>query len=1036
MRLSDFSVKRPVAITMVFLAILLLGAVSWSKLKMDLLPQLNLPMAIAITSYEGVGPEEMESLVTRPIEEAFGTVNGVKNINSISSKGNSLVYVEFVWGTDMNFAMSQMREKLDLLDPVLPQDANKPMLFKMDINMMPVMVLGVGGDIDLVSLDKLASEVIKPRLERVSGVASVDVVGGVQREIRISAEPQRLQAYNLSLDNIVSSLRMENRDTSAGTIEEGLKEHIVRVTGEFDSIQEIEELLIPLASGGKVRLAELARVEDTFHEQTQFVYMNGTPCVEISIQKQSDANTIEVSEAVHAEIEKLKAELPAGTDFVVGLDQASYIRMSIDTVTNNALLGASLAILILFLFLRTLRSTLVIAVAIPISIIATFILLYFGGLTLNVVSLGGLALGVGMMVDNSIVILENIYRHRQEGWSRLEAAKAGAHEVSSAVIASTLTTIAVFLPIVYVEGLASQVFRPLALTVSFSLLASLIVALTLVPMLSSKVLKVERNTRRKNPLFELWGKALSGLETGYRALLVWAINHKKTVIGTTAILFLISCGVMALVGMEFLPKQDTGQYTINITLPNGTAVRETQRVTDLVVKYIQEAPEHEWCLYAVGTGGNVMSSTASSESAMVMGQLVSKAKRTRSIDEVLDEIRKKCNSIPGAKIEILGTDMSMITSLTPIQINITGDNLDVLTAFADTVAEKVKAVEGVREVKTSLEDGRPELVIKINREKAAHYGLNSTQLSSFLSTSISGTTATKYRKAGEEVDVRVMLDERYRSNLNELAALTIVSPTGALVPLSDIATLSQTTGPTQIVRENQSRQVTVTGQISGRDLASVIRDIQASLSGLSIPYGVQMEYSGANEEMIEAFQDLALALILAILLVYMILAAQFEGLWTPFIIMFALPPTLIGVAFSLFFMGQTLNVPSFIGVIMLAGIVVNNAIVLVDYINTLRERDGMSCIDAVLKAGPIRLRPILMTTLTTVLALIPTMFATGEGAELSASMASAVAGGLTFSTLITLVLVPCVYILFDNARMRFRRRRRQEGTEKPLAGVE
>ena len=456
MRLSDFSVKRPVAITMVFLVILLLGAVSWSKLKMDLLPQLNLPMAIAITSYEGVGPEEMESLVTRPIEEAFGTVNGVKNINSISSKGNSLVYVEFVWGTDMNFAMSQMREKLDLLDPVLPQDANKPMLFKMDINMMPVMVLGVGGDIDLVSLDKLASEVIKPRLERVSGVASVDVVGGVQREIRISAEPQRLQAYNLSLDNIVSSLRMENRDTSAGTIEEGLKEHIVRVTGEFDSIQEIEELLIPLASGGKVRLAELARVEDTFHEQTQFVYMNGTPCVEISIQKQSDANTIEVSEAVHAEIEKLKAELPAGTDFVVGLDQASYIRMSIDTVTNNALLGASLAILILFLFLRTLRSTLVIAVAIPISIIATFILLYFGGLTLNVVSLGGLALGVGMMVDNSIVILENIYRHRQEGWSRLEAAKAGAHEVSSAVIASTLTTIAVFLPIVCGRtGLAS-----------------------------------------------------------------------------------------------------------------------------------------------------------------------------------------------------------------------------------------------------------------------------------------------------------------------------------------------------------------------------------------------------------------------------------------------------------------------------------------------------------------------------------------------------------------------------------------------------
>ncbi|HPZ71869.1 MAG TPA: efflux RND transporter permease subunit, partial [Peptococcaceae bacterium] len=464
MRLSDFSVKRPVAITMVFLAILLLGAVSWSKLKMDLLPQLNLPMAIAITSYEGVGPEEMESLVTRPIEEAFGTVNGVKNINSISSKGNSLVYVEFVWGTDMNFAMSQMREKLDLLDPVLPQDANKPMLFKMDINMMPVMVLGVGGDIDLVSLDKLASEVIKPRLERVSGVASVDVVGGVQREIRISAEPQRLQAYNLSLDNIVSSLRMENRDTSAGTIEEGLKEQMLRVVGEFSSVQDIEDMQIPLTTGGYVRLAELARVEDTVKDNNQFVYMNGEPCIQVAIQKQTDANTVRVSEGVKEALAKLQQDLPQNLKVNVAMDQADYIRLSLDQVKSNALSGAALAILILFLFLRNIRSTLIIGTAIPISIIATFTLLYLGGLTLNIITLGGLALGVGMMVDNAIVVLENIYRYRQEGHSRSEAAKKATDEIGLAVTASTLTTIVVFVPIVYVEGLASQVFRPMALT--------------------------------------------------------------------------------------------------------------------------------------------------------------------------------------------------------------------------------------------------------------------------------------------------------------------------------------------------------------------------------------------------------------------------------------------------------------------------------------------------------------------------------------------------------------------------------------------
>lgn len=1013
MKISDLSVRRPVAIMMVFLVVLLLGAVSWSKLKMDLLPELNLPMAVAMTTYDGVGPEEIESQITRPIEEALGTVNGIEHISSTSSKGSSIVFVEFAWGTDMNFAMSQMREKLDLIQAYLPQEAEKPMLLKINMDMMPVMVLGVSGASDLENLDQLGNEVIKPRLERIDGVASVEVTGGVEREIRISAVPQRLQAYGLSLDSIVSYLRMENRNTGAGTIEEGLKEHVVRVTGEFKSIQEIEDLLIPLATGGKVRLGEIAQVEDTIREQSEYVYMNGEPCVQISVQKQSDANTIEVSDRVNAEIAELKKVLPPGTEFVVGLDQASYIRMSIDTVTSNAVVGAVLAILILFVFLRNLRSTLIIGVAIPISIISTFILMYFGGLTLNVVSLGGLALGVGMMVDNSIVILENIYRHRQEGWTRLEAAKQGAHEVTAAVVASTLTTIAVFLPIVYVEGLSSQIFRPLALTVSFSLIASLFVALTLVPMLSSRILKVENKTE-KNFFFKQWAQIFTALEKKYRSLLVWSINHKKIIVGSTLLMFLGSCGLMFFVGMEFMPKQDTGQYTINIKLPNGTALRETQRVTDLVVRHVQEIPEQDWCLYAVGSGVGMTMGSTGSESAAVMGQLVSKTERTRTIEQILDELRQKCNGIPGAKIEISASEINMGSFLTPIQISLTGNNLDVLSSLADTVADRVRSVEGAREVKTSLEDGRPELEIRINREKAAQYGLNSTQLSSFLATAVNGTTATRYRDGGEEIDVKVVLAEEYRGNLNELHALTIVSPTGAIVTLGDIAVLEQKTGPTQIVRADQARQVTVTGQTVGRDLASVTKDIKQALSGINIPAGVQLEYGGANEEMMSAFGDLTLALILAILLVYMILAAQFEGLLSPFIIMFAIPPTLIGVAVSLFGMGQAMSVPTFIGVIMLAGIVVNNAIVLVDYINVLRQRDGLGRTEAILKAGPTRLRPILMTTLTTVLALIPTMFGKGEGAELSAPMATAVAGGLTFSTLITLVLVPCIYILLDN----------------------
>lgn len=1029
MKLSDLAVRRPVTIAMIFLVIILLGSVSMAKLNMDLLPELNLPMAIAMTSYEGVGPEEIENLVTRPIEGALGTVNGIKNINSTSSQGSSSIFIEFAWGTDMNFAVSQMREKIDFIAPMLPEGVEKPMLFKLDPNMMPIMVLGFGGNLDLVTLDKLANDVIKPQLERVDGVANVSVTGGVKREIRISAIPQRLQTYGLSLDSIVSYLRMENRNMSAGTVEEGLKEHMVRVTGEFSSIQEIEDLQMPLASGGYIRLSEIAQVEDTYKDKTQFVYMNGAPCVQITIQRQTDANTVKVSDAINKELVEIKKLLPPEAEFKIGFDQASFIRLAIDQVKSNTLVGALLAILILFLFLRNIRSTLIIGTAIPISIFATFILMYFGGLTLNLISLGGLALGVGMMVDNAIVILENIYRYRQEGWSRIEAAKRGSSEVALAVTASTLTTVAVFLPIVYVEGMASQIFRPMALTVSFSLIASLVVALTLVPMLSSKILKIDHDSEEENAkkrskfsakLLNFWGNALKALDQKYRTLLAWAIKNRKKVVCGTLILVIISVAMVPMVGMEFIPQQDTGEFSVNIALPNGTAIRETQRVTEIVAQYIRELPEYDWAIYAVGTGGGMIGNSSSSERATFSGKLVDKTSRNRAIDEVLDDLRKKCASIPGADIQIKATDASMGGTQAAIDVGLSGDNLEVLKAFADTIAERIKMVEGTREVETSLEDGRPEIHVKINRQKADQYGINGRQLSALLATAINGTTATQYRNEGEEIDVCVALNKEYRQNLNDLEYLTIASQTGALIPLKDIASLEITTGPTQINRVNQSRRVSITGDISGRDLGSVTKDIQRVVNEINIPPGVQLEYGGANKEMMDAFMDLTLALILAIILVYMILAAQFEALLAPFVIMFSIPPTLVGVVFSLLATKRTLSVPTFIGIIMLAGIVVNNAIVLVDYINTLRRRDGMERDEAILKAGPTRLRPILMTTLTTVLALIPSVIGVGEGAELSAPMATAVAGGLTFSTIITLVLIPCVYIFMDNLSMKIR----------------
>lgn len=1023
MKLSEFAVKRSVTIAMVFLMIVLLGFVSMQKLNLDLLPQMELPMAVVITSYGNVGPEEVENIITRPMEGSLGTVNGIKNLHSISQQGSSMILAEFSWGTDMNFAVNQMRDKLEMVSSFLPSEVEKPLIIKMDPNLMPLMVLGITGDNDLASLDKLATDVIQPRLEKIEGVASVALSGGLQREIRVSAIPQRLQAYGVTLDQIISQLRLENRDSSVGVIEEGLKEQVLRVVGEFESVQDIENVQIPLVTGGYVRLAEIALVEDTLKDNNQFVYMNGEPCLQISLQKQTDANTVQVSQDVNAELATMQKELPQNIQVNVAMDQAEYIQLSIDNVKGNAVSGAILAIIILFLFLRNFRSTLIIAIAIPISIIATFTLLYFGGLTLNIITLGGLALGVGMMVDNSIVILENIYRYRQEGHSQTGAATKGAQEVALAVTASTLTTIVVFLPIVYIEGLSSQIFRPLALTVSFSLLASLFVSLTLVPMLSAKILKVESLEEKRGislKVFRVWTGFFTSLEELYRRILAWAIKHRKTVVLATLFLFLASIAAIPLVGMEFMPKQDSGQYSVNITLPNGTAVQETERVTHLVSEYIEEFPEHEWAIYAVGVAGDMISAGTSSEKATISGKLKEKSQRERTIDEVLDELRVKCAGIPGVKIEIMSMD-TMSMSGSSISVGLTGDNLEVLRIMANTVAERVKSIEGTREVKTSFEEGRPEIHLKLQREKAEQYGISTMQLSSLLTTAITGTTATQYHEGGEEINVRVVIDDKYGQNINNLEALTISSPTGALVPLKDIAKLETVAGPTSIVRYNQSRQVTVTGDIFGRDLNSVMQDVQTVLGDITVPPGVQLEFGGANKEMVEAFQDLSLALILAIILVYMVLASQFEGLLFPFIIMFSIPPTLIGVVSGLFLTGRTLNVTSFIGIIMLAGIVVNNAIVLIDYINTLRRRDGMPREEAVLKAGPVRLRPILMTSLTTILALIPLCLGIGEGAELSAPMATTVAGGLTVSTVITLVLIPCLYITLDNFSLKVKR---------------
>ena len=1030
MKIWDFAIRRPIFTVMVIMVVLVLGAVSLLRLTIDLFPQIKLPMAAVVTTYSGAGPQEVETLVTRPLEEVMGTVNNVKEIRSESSEGVSVLIVDFNWGTDIDLATLQMREKIDLAQRYLPDGADKPMVFKMDPAMMPIIALSVSGGRNLQELRGLAEDVIKGRLERLDGVASVSVAGGYQREIQVLVDPARLQAYGLSLAQLTQALQVENMNLPGGRVEEAGKELLIRTTGEFRQVSDIEEVLVLLPQGGTVKVKDLARVEDTYRDQRQYTRMNGRPSVGLFVQKQTTANTVRVAGLVKRAIPEVLKELPPGVDIRVVMDQSGFINNSVRNVVRNAIAGGILAVLILYVFLRNFRSTMIIAAAIPISIVATFVLIYFAGLTLNIMSLGGLALGVGMLVDNAIVVLENIFRHRQEGLGRVEAAGFGTEEVAGAVTASTLTTMVVFLPIIFVEGIAAQFFRELALTVSFSLFASLLVALSLLPMLSSRMLRVEgaevllggEGLSRRFPggVLAWLGRAFDWLNTSYRFLLRGALARRRLVVAVAAGAFVASLFVVPLVGMEFVPRMDTGEFSVEIKLPDGAVLAETEKVVSRVEALVNEIPERETVFTTVGAITSMMrGNEAGSELGKVEVRLVPRRLRGRPVNQVVEEVREKVSRIPGAEFKVnaasgfVGGDWAGA----PITVILKGDDLEVLRRLAEEVAGRVRQVPGTRDVDYGLAQGQPEVQVRVNRDKAAAYGLGLAQVASTVRTAISGQVATRYRVGGDEIDVRVRLQPESRRDLRDLENLVVASPLGVQVPLREVAGLVVARGPVTISREGQSRIVTVTAGLAGRPLGAAMRDVRRSLADLRLPPGYALEYGGENKEMMEAFASLGLALVLAVFLVYMIMAAQFESLLYPFVIMFSVPLAFVGVIWGLALTRRTLNVPSFMGVIMLVGIVVNNAIVLVDYINILRRR-GMGRDEAVLKAGPTRLRPILMTTLTTVLAMLPLALGLGESGEAQAPMATVVIGGLTLSTLLTLVVVPVVYTIFDDLGRR------------------
>ena len=1004
MNLSNLAVRRPITTSMFFLALLIFGSIAFLRLPIDILPDITYPSITIYTEYEGAGPQEVERLITEPIEKNVSTISNVKDVRSTSGEDTSVVTVDFNWGADLAESANDVRERLDRVRRFLPDDADDPYLYKYDPANRPILFISLRGPLHPSRLWDLADDRLKYDFEQVEGVAAVDIWGGLEREIQVEVNRGKLRSIGLSIDALVDILKGENLSLPGGRLERGRKEWLIRPLGEFSSLEEIENIIVGIREGRPIYLKQVADVKDGFKELRRHTRINGESGVVIAVRKQSGSNTVQISNRVLEIIPRLKSQLPEGVTLAVIIDTAEFIRKSIRQVKQVAFIGGILAVFVLFAFLRNLRSTLIIAASIPIAVWSTFFLLELMGLTINMMSLGGLALGIGMILDSSIVVLENIFRHRQEGGGAIEGALKGSHEVGMAITASTLTTICVFLPLLFLKGIEGVMFRQMALTVTFALLAALVVALSLIPMLSSRLLRVERKgeTETKARFYE-----------GYLKWLGWCLRRRTTVLGGSLLILALAFGTFHLkgVGTELFPDIDEGIIDGTIEMPVGTRLGITDQVTrEVEGRLFRDVPELKGMFARSGShwrrGGG-------SHTAFFRAFLVDRKDRNRSTSEIVAGLRPKLANIPDAKVRISeGRSMYMRIlgqgRVERLEIDFTGYDLDKGKIVAEDVVRRISSVEGVIYPRISLEDKRPELQIALDRRKAATMGLPISRILEVINTNIEGTVASRYREGGDEFDILVRLREEDRARYEDILNIFITLPGGKEIPLKGFARIIEGKGPAEIERRNQQRLITVRAGIQGRDLGHVVQDIAERIHNLEIPQNFRLDFASEYEKQKEAFGGLLFAIVLAIVLVYMVMASQFESLSEPFVIMFTVPFASIGVILVILILHMNVTIPVFIGGVLLIGIVVNNGIVLIDCISRLRK-EGKSLEEAILLGGRRRLRPILMTTFTTALALAPMAVGFGEGSEMNAPMARVVIGGMLVSSLFTLFFVPTLY---------------------------
>lgn len=1018
MKIAENCIKHNVMTILLYILVVVFGFYCFQSLPLALMPEMELPVAIVYSTYAGAGPEDIEQQVTEPLEAACASLSGLETLTSTSAENMSMVIAQFDYGVDLDEVLTDMRDNVDLAQAQLPEDATDPVVMSIDIDSLPVIMVAIRGS-DLASLQSLAEDDLAPALERLDGVASVDISGGYENEVAVQVDAARLRGYNLTLTTLAQQLGADNIAIPGGDVTSGSQTLTVRTDGEYQSVEDVENALISLPAGGTVRLNQIANVSLQPKDQDAVAKVNGEECLLLSVNKQSGSNTVEIAERAKAELDSLTAENEA-LNWDLVMDQSDYINMTVDNAMSNIWMGVLFAAIVLIVFLRDIGATVAISVAMPCCILFTFLIMYVLDITLNMMSLGGIALGVGMIVDNSIVVLENIFHYRSDGYNRWDSCVLGTKEVVLSVTASTLTTVAVFLPIGLSGGMTGMIFKEFCITIVALLSSSLIISLTLVPLLCYILLDRGgvHQISASDPGVKERMIADKPLMRWYKKTLKQFITHRWIGIVVTVVICVVSAASIALAGSELLPEMDEGQISVSVSMPSGSTMEDTAAIQDRIVAIAEQTiPEMEQVYYSTGSSTSVMSSTSG---ASVTISLVDLEERDRSSNEIASQLRRDLSNIAGCELTVSASSMS-ISEGSDISLQLSGEDYDLLADTADDLASRIAELPDAVNVESSAGDQVPRVAVKINRENAAQFGLNASTIGALVRGELTGSTATTLRMNGEEYDVTISGDETLTQDIDSLKSLQLPSATGGTVPLSMVADVYTELSPQSITRIDQYETVTITGESESGDVAGITASLDALLADYQLPEGVELSDGETTTSSIEeTTSSLMTALMVAILLVYFILASQFNSFVLPIAIMLILPIGLLGSMMLLWPTGNKISMVALLAVIILAGTVVNSSIVLVDYTLQRRER-GEDKDTAILNACPRRVRPVLMTALTTILGLVPMVFSGGEGSEMMRPMGIVMMTGMVISTIATLFITPVYYSITDSAVERVKK---------------